>query len=144
VTYVAELEAWPEAILSGPGDACLRVVDTDESIHLPVQRWHGPVPGEEARLLDLVVSPVLDIGCGPGRHTAALIRAGHSALGIDTSASAVRAARRRGGPATCASVFGAVPRAGTWSTALLLDGNIGIGGDPVGLLRRVHELLRPA
>ncbi|MDP9442781.1 MAG: hypothetical protein M3P34_11540, partial [Actinomycetota bacterium] len=42
------------------------------------------------------------------------------------------------------SVFGALPGEGRWATALLIDGNIGIGGDPVALLRRVAELLRPA
>ena len=41
------------------------------------------------------------------------------------------------------SVFGAVPRSGRWDTALLVDGNIGIGGGPVPLLRRVAELLAP-
>jgi hypothetical protein len=41
------------------------------------------------------------------------------------------------------SVFDAVPGAGSWATALLLDGNIGIGGCPVRLLRRVAELLAP-
>jgi hypothetical protein len=40
-------------------------------------------------------------------------------------------------------VFGRVPGAGRWMTVLLADGNIGIGGDPVALLRRVAELLRP-
>jgi hypothetical protein len=40
-------------------------------------------------------------------------------------------------------VFGEVPRAGTWRTALLLDGNIGIGGAPAALLRRARELLAP-
>ena len=38
-------------------------------------------------------------------------------------------------------VFGPVPDAGRWRTALLLDGNLGIGGDPVALLRRVAALL---
>jgi hypothetical protein len=40
-------------------------------------------------------------------------------------------------------VWADVPGAGTWRTALLLDGNIGIGGAPAGLLRRAGELLRP-
>jgi hypothetical protein len=39
------------------------------------------------------------------------------------------------------SVFGSVPGPGSWATALLLDGNIGIGGDPARLLTRLHELL---
>jgi hypothetical protein len=40
-------------------------------------------------------------------------------------------------------VFGRVPGTGRWATVLLADGNIGIGGDPVALLRRVTELLTP-
>ena len=40
-----------------------------------------------------------------------------------------------------ADVFEELPGAGSWRTALLLDGNIGIGGDPVRLLRRLQSLL---
>jgi hypothetical protein len=40
-----------------------------------------------------------------------------------------------------ADVFDELPGAGGWRTALLLDGNIGIGGDPVRLLRRLRSLL---
>jgi hypothetical protein len=36
-----------------------------------------------------------------------------------------------------------VPGTGRWSTVLLADGNIGIGGDPGALLQRVAELLAP-
>lgn len=39
------------------------------------------------------------------------------------------------------SVFERVPGTGRWGTALLLDGNIGIGGDPETLLRRVRVIL---
>ncbi|MGH9276345.1 MAG: class I SAM-dependent methyltransferase, partial [Acidimicrobiales bacterium] len=41
------------------------------------------------------------------------------------------------------SVFAPLPGEGRWGTALLLDGNVGIGGDPVALLRRCRELVRP-
>ena len=41
------------------------------------------------------------------------------------------------------SLWSQVPRAGTWRTILLLDGNIGIGGAPILLLRRAGELLAP-
>ena len=41
------------------------------------------------------------------------------------------------------SIFGDVPGAGQWRSALLLDGNIGIGGRPAKLLRRVRGLLAP-
>ena len=56
----------------------------------------------------------------------------------------ISAAKRRGAPAVRMSVFDEVPRTGSWATALLLDGNIGIGGDPAALLARVHQLLAPA
>ncbi len=36
-----------------------------------------------------------------------------------------------------------MPGAGRWRTVLLADGNIGIGGDPAALLRRVLALLGP-
>jgi hypothetical protein len=65
------------------------------------------------------------------------------ALGLDASPLAIRLARGRGAPVHHGSVFDAVPGAGRWASALLLDGSIGIGGAPVRLLRRVHELLHP-
>jgi SAM-dependent methyltransferase len=111
--------------------------------HLPIERWLGPADAGDAAILDGVTGPVLDIGCGPGRHVAALRAAGVDALGVDLSPIAVRLTRERGGDAMPGSVFAEVPRAGRWRTALLLDGNIGIGGDPALLLRRVRELLAP-
>lgn len=136
------MNAWPDVVLAHPSDATLELLGTRELMPLPVRRWHGAVRTEELTILERVESPVLDVGCGPGRHAAALRRFGHFALGIDTSPAAVEAARRRGATALNVSVFGSVPHRGRWSTALLLDGNIGIGGDPVALLVRIHELLR--
>ncbi len=40
-------------------------------------------------------------------------------------------------------MFAPLPGEGRWGTALLADGNIGIGGDPVALLRRLREVLDP-
>jgi SAM-dependent methyltransferase len=110
---------------------------------LPLARWLGPVDDADAELLERVVGSVLDIGCGPGRHVAALQRAGHPCLGIDLSPAAVEITRGRGAEAFRGSVFDAVPDAGSWDTALLLDGNIGIGGEPATLLERARELLAP-
>jgi hypothetical protein len=62
-------------------------------------------------------------------------------LGIDVVPEAVALTRARGVGALVRDVFGPVPGEGRWGTALLADGNIGIGGDPVSLLRRVHHLL---
>ncbi|CAN5860861.1 class I SAM-dependent methyltransferase [soil metagenome] len=116
---------------------------TGATIALELGRWHaGSTPAEEA-LLASVAEPVLDIGCGPGRLAATLATKGRVALGIDPSPSAVAAARRRGACALRRDVFGPLPGERRWATALLLDGNIGIGGDPIALLTRVRQLLRP-
>jgi SAM-dependent methyltransferase len=110
---------------------------------LPSDRWWREPADEEARLLRSTLSPVLDLGCGPGRHTVALARWGRVVLGVDSSSSAVAAARARGAAVEHRSVFDRLPREGAWGSALLLDGNVGIGGDPVRLLRRVRGLVRP-
>jgi len=106
-------------------------------------RWLAqPAPEEEA-VLDLAEGPVLDVGCGPGRHVMALAGRGVMALGIDITPSAVRLARRRGALVLERSVFDHVPGKGRWGSALLLDGNVGIGGDARVLLSRLTTLLRP-
>jgi SAM-dependent methyltransferase len=110
---------------------------------LPLERWVAAADAVDAAVLAGLRGPVLDIGCGPGRHVAALSAAGVDALGVDLSPIAVQVTRGRGGAAIGGSVFADVPRAGRWRGALLLDGNIGIGGDPAQLLRRVRDLLAP-
>ncbi len=112
-------------------------------LHLPLERWLGPPTPEEEGVLDRVVGPALDVGCGPGRHVLALARRGIVSLGIDVAEAAVALARHRGAPVLERSVFDRVPGAGRWGSTLLLDGNLGIGGDPAALLRRVRGLVRP-
>ena len=121
-----------------------RIVSAEGAVlSVAVDRWFGePSPAEHA-LLSLAVGPVLDIGCGPGRHVIALASAGIAALGIDISEPFLAVARRDGAVVAQCSVFDPVPCAGEWRSALLLDGNIGIGGDPRALLARVRELLAP-
>lgn len=111
---------------------------------LPLDRWVAPADDTDIAILETVAAPVLDLGCGPGRHLAALRAAGKPGLGIDLSPVAVQLARGRGADAINGSLWSTVPRAGTWRTVLLLDGNIGIGGAPTALLRRAGQLLAPA
>ena len=115
-----------------------------EVISLPVGRWMGEPSPEEHDVLARALAPVLDVGCGPGRHVLTLARQGIVALGIDVAPGAVVLARAQGAPVLERSVFARIPGAGRWATALLLDGNVGIGGDPPSLLRRLASLLRPA
>jgi SAM-dependent methyltransferase len=110
---------------------------------LPLQRYLDAPSAADEEVLARATAPVLDVGCGPGRHVLALARRGSLALGVDISAVAVRIARRRGASVLRASVFDRIPGAGAWGTALLLDGNIGIGGRPTALLARLAVLLRP-
>jgi SAM-dependent methyltransferase len=104
-------------------------------------RWFEPLTADDDAVLGRAVGPVLDVGCGPGRHVLALAERGVVALGIDITPAAVDFARRRGVPVLARSVFDRVPGAGRWSSALLLDGNLGIGGHPEVLLERVGSLL---
>lgn len=128
-----------------PGGACSsRLVGRQgETISLDLARWLGDATAAERRLLDIAVPPVLDVGCGPGRLAADLRRRGLAVLGIDVAPGAVSLTSDRGVPVLRRSVFDDVPGAGRFGSALLVDGNMGIGGDPVRLLRRVGHLLRP-
>jgi SAM-dependent methyltransferase len=112
-------------------------------LRLPYDRWLGPVDSVDEDVLSRATGPVIDLGCGPGRHLHALARRGVFALGVDISEAAVDLARDGGGNAVAACIFGELPGAGTWATALLLDGNIGIGGCPGDLLARTGQLLAP-
>ena len=110
---------------------------------LPLGQWLGQADATDERLLDGLEGPVLDVGCGAGRHLRALAARGVFALGVDLSPVAVALANDGGGRAIVGDIFQEVPGAGSWSCALLLDGNIGIGGSPVRLLERIGALLKP-
>ena len=123
------------------GVPCEVVGLTADPHTLPVAEWSRGVDAGDAALLDQCRGATLDIGCGPGRMTRALAERGHAVLGIDIVPEAVRMTRGRGGVALVRDVFRPVPGEGRWRTALLADGNIGIGGDPRALLARVRALL---
>jgi SAM-dependent methyltransferase len=127
---------------AGAGGAIMVRTSDGATAQLALDRYLAAADPTDESLLEDVSGPVLDLGCGPGRHLHALARRGVFGLGVDLSSVAVSLARGGGAQAIVASVFDELPGAGSWRTALLLDGNIGIGGDPVRLLRRVGALLR--
>jgi SAM-dependent methyltransferase len=113
-------------------------------LDLDLHEWSRDADDDELAALAHVPGPVLDVGCGPGRLVSALTARGVPALGIDLAPLALRLATERGAPVLGHDVFDRVPGEGRWPTVLLFDGNIGIGGDPDALLRRVRELLAPS
>jgi len=123
------------------GGQCWLELADGKRLRLPVDRWRtASDPGDEL-LLRRCKGPTLDVGCGPGRLTAALSERGIATLGIDCSGVAVHLTQQRGAVALRRNVFDPIPGEGRWRHVLLADGNIGIGGDPVVLLRRVARLL---
>ncbi len=142
VDPAALLTGWL-AEASGGDDLKPRVLRLPDGrvLPLPVARWAGPPNAVDETLLIRASGPVLDVGCGPGRLTAALHVRGGDVLGLELVEQIPVLVRGAGAPLLLGDIFGPIPRAGQWRTVLLADGNIGIGGDPVRLLRRCRELL---
>ena len=137
------VELYAAGLASTDAPLVLRYPDGSGRV-LPVRDWTAQELDGDASLLDRCTGPVLDVGCGPGRLTVAADARGLPALGVDITPAAVQLAHSRGGLALNRSVFDRLPGRGRWAGVLLADGNIGIGGDPVGLLRRLAELLAPS
>lgn len=135
-------DPWGEAVRTGRGPLFLHR-DDGWLLPLDVERWCAAPDAADRTVLDRCHGSVLDIGCGPGRFVLALAARDRPVLGIDLSGEAVDRVVRAGAGALCRSVFGPLPGTGRWDTALLVDGNIGIGGDPGALLRRAAQLVRP-
>lgn len=128
--------------LAFAGEQCEFVQADGTSRVMAVHRWSREASRTDHRLfVGRCHGPTLDVGCGPGRLTAAVTERGLYALGIDVSTEAVRQTRARGAAALCQDVFAELSGCATWHHVLLADGNIGLGGDPVRLMKRVAALL---
>lgn len=135
-------DPYDAALHAGRGPLYLRRAD-GRLLPLDVERWCGRADAVDLDVLDRCEGAVLDVGCGPGRLVAELAARGRTVLGVDVSRAAVERTVRLGGPALRRSVFDPLPGEGRWDTVLLMDGNVGIGGDPPALLARVAALLGP-
>jgi SAM-dependent methyltransferase len=128
-----------DAALAGQSQRLVR----GDGVVLPlaVQRWHDDADDDDAWLLGRCSGPTLDLGCGPGRLVVALADRGVPALGVDVSVQAIQRCLERGAAVLHRDAFERLPGEGRWRHVVLADGNIGIGGDPVTLLRRCRALL---
>ncbi|MFI9051550.1 methyltransferase domain-containing protein [Streptomyces sp. NPDC053427] len=135
-------DPYAHALKDGHGPLHMRRTDGGV-LSSEVDRWCAAPDPADMSVLRRCEGAVLDIGCGPGRLVTALGALGHVALGIDISRTAVARTADTGGAALCRSVFERLPGEGLWNTALLMDGNIGIGGDPPALLERIGGLVAP-
>ena len=118
-----------------------RVSSTVDALDLDVARWSGEADDVDLMVVSRCEPPVVDLGCGPGRMVVALNRSGRSALGVDMSAAAVGASMSRGALALHRRISDPLPGEGRWGTALLVDSNVGMGGDLEALLRRCGDLV---
>ncbi|MDC7341033.1 class I SAM-dependent methyltransferase [Streptomyces lydicus] len=135
-------DPYAHALQDGRGPLYMRRMD-GEVLSSEVDRWCAAPDPADMSVLRRCEGAVLDIGCGPGRLVSALRALGHLVLGIDINRAAVERTADTGGAALCRSVFERLPGEGLWNTALLMDGNIGIGGDPPVLLERIGSLVTP-
>ena len=131
-----------EGALRRAGSLSLRTADGLD-LPLAIGRYLADADAVDRTVLDACIAPVLDVGCGPGRIVHALAGRGMAALGVDIADVAVELARRRGAPALIRSLFQRLPGEGRWPTVLLLDGNVGIGGDLTELLNRLRSIIAP-
>jgi len=95
---------------------------------------------------------VLDVGCGPGRHSLALARRGYEVVGVDHSAEFVRLAREAAAADGLPATFEALDvreldRAGEFDAAICLcQGGFGLlgGYDETDVFGRIAATLRPS
>lgn len=136
----AEVRVHRQPAASDPMGA-RKTSEREECRRLEVSAWRTMSSADEL-FVSRCEGPVLDIGCGPGRFVEALASRGVPVLGVDVSRAAVDQTSRRGVSALIRDIHDRLPGEGRWGTVLLADGNIGIGGDPLALLRRCRELVR--
>jgi len=121
-----------------------KAVSRDESpLPLDISRWSGRADAIDLLVVARCEPPVIDLGCGPGRMVQALSESGRPALGVDMSSVAVAMSMTRGGLALRRRIDEPLPAEGRWGTALLMDSNVGLGGDVAALLARCMQLVIP-
>lgn len=101
----------------------------------------------ERYAFDLVSGPVLDVGCGAGKHILAWQNRGISAAGIDISPIAVDVCRRRNiRDVWVGDVLSSPAETRQYDFVSLFANGLSMGGSPSGvrrLLRNLHRIATP-
>jgi len=104
-------------------DGYVDVVGGREMYLADYSRW----PAHHRHAMRYVKGPVLDVGCGAGRHALYLQRKGLDVLGIDVSPLAIAVCRRRGlRRARVMSITQINSALGTFGTVFMLGVNFGL------------------
>jgi SAM-dependent methyltransferase len=148
-------DAFGAALLShleGAPDDRVLILEVDDGRSMPAMPPAAFFLSEEAwspwerELLGGVEGPVLDLGCGAGRHALFLQQQGLEVTGIDESPGAVEVCRRRGVRDVRQQDLRDPPSDKPWAGVLLMCGNFGLAGgwdETRELLRRLHAVCRP-
>jgi SAM-dependent methyltransferase len=100
---------------------------------------------QEIEALGKAKIPVLDMGCGPGRHLIDLQRRGF-AVGLDISTTVLEVCRKRGGRLLVLGRITRLPFKGrSFATALMMGNGLGLAGGVETTLKglgEVHRILR--
>lgn len=110
--------------------------------------YRGPssVYAYESRLLEQVKSPILDLGCGPGRIAISLGRSGHTVVGIDNSEDALITLQKSAGTDHIAIARMSINQLGfapeSFSTIVAMGYNIGAAGNLANLRVLFSQLRR--
>lgn len=123
--------------------------DGHKDEHSPALYFDELPQNHEVAVLDGAKGPVLDVGCGAGRHLLRFQKMGIPATGIDVSKAAVETCRLRG--CKDARLFDIMSKEALsidqpFQTALLFGNNVGIAGTIEGaekLFRRLRSLVAP-
>src|ERR1700712_1249840 len=119
----------------------IRDDQSTSSSSMDFARWNAAADRVDIALLGSVRGPVLDVGCGPARMVRAAVAMRLGVLGPGGSSPPLRLGRAAGLPMHEGSIFEPLPDEGQWHTVLLVDGNVGIGGDVSRLLQRCAQLI---
>ena len=145
LSAIDALSVYEDALLGAPeGAGALHAVGEDGSRRrLPLGRWLGTPDAAEETVLERAVGPVLDIGCGVGRHVVALRLRGVTRgrrRDLPGRHGDRPRARRRGDPGLGLRASDRPPSGGRSCCSTATSGS---AATPTRLLRRSAALLLP-